>query len=187
MHLSYFVLEKPNEKIIYMLRRHWITFIPIVLILLVMLAVPVVVYFFIQKLFPDLLTGPTVFPLVVLLGSTYALFAYLFFYIQFLDYYLELWIVTNDRIIDINQRGLFNREIVELELFRIQDITSEVKGAVATVLHYGDLHITTASSTDFITFRQIPKPEMIREALIQLADEDLKEEYKEDVAAAGTV
>lgn len=172
MHLSYFVHEKLNEHIVYELRRHWITFLPRIVMFLFMLLVPVVVYFLVQKLFPDLLTGPISYPLTVLFGSVYGLFSLLFFYFQFIDFYLDLWIITNDRIIDIEQRGLFDREIGELELLNIQDATSDVRGFFPTIFHYGNLTVATASSTQSIIFRQIPRPDFIRQELIRLSDED---------------
>lgn len=174
MHLSYFVHQKSYEHIEYALRRHWITFIPTIVIVLVMLGVPVVVYFLVQNLFPDLLSGPISYPLTILFGSTYALFTFLFFYIHFIDYYLDLWIITNDRIVDIEQKGLFNRTVTELELFQIQDVTSTVEGIIATVFHYGNVTVTTASLTQSIIFKQVPNPDFIRQELIRLADGDRK-------------
>ncbi len=174
MHLSYFVHQKSYEQIEHTLRRHWVTFIPSIIIFLIMLAVPIIVFFLIQKLFPNLLTGPISQPLTVLFGSSYALMTYLFFYIQFIDYYLDLWIVTNDRIIDIEQKGLFDRTITELELFQIQDVTSSVKGLFPTIFHYGDVTVTTASSTQSIIFHEIPNPDLVRQELIRLAEGDRK-------------
>jgi hypothetical protein len=174
MHLSYFVHEKLNEQVHYMLRRHWITFLPTIFIFIVMLLVPVVVYSLIQKLFPDLLPGPIAYPVSILFGSTYGLFTLLFFYAQFIDYYLDLWIITNERVVDIEQKGLFDRTISELELENIQDVTSSVRGFWGTILHYGDAYIATASSTDTIVFKQIPNPDFVRQELIRLAELDKK-------------
>lgn len=174
MHLSYFVHQKSYEKIEYMLRRHWITFIPVIFNFLIMALVPVAVYFVIQKLFPDLLGGPISYPLTVLFGSVYALFTLLFFYAQFIDFYLDLWVVTNDRIIDIEQKGLFSRQITELELFQIQDVTSHVQGFFPTIFHYGEVMVTTSSSTQTIIFHQVPHPDHIRKELIRLAEGDRK-------------
>ena len=174
MHLSYFVHEKLNEHVKYTLRRHWLTFVPSIFIFLIMLVVPVAVYFLVQKLFPDFLSGPIAYPLLILFGSTYGLFSLLFFYGQFIDYYLDLWIITNERVIDIEQKGLFDRTVSELELENIQDATSNVKGFLGTIFHYGDLVVATASSTSTIIFRQIHNPDFIRQELIRLAENDKK-------------
>lgn len=172
MHLSHFVAQKSYEKVEYTLRRHWLTFLPVLVTLLVMFAVPIVVLFIFQNLFPDFLTGPITYPLTILFGSIYFLFALMFFYIQFIDYYLDMWIITNDRLIDIEQKGLFSRSITELELFRIQDVTSNTEGLWGTLLHYGDVSIATASNTSSIILHKVPRPDFIRGELIRLAEGD---------------
>ena len=179
MHLSYLIKQKSYERVEYVLRRHWITFVPIGLLFLVLLAVPVAVYGMIAFLFPTIFTGPTLFPLSVLLASAYYLGVYLFFYAQFVDYYLDLWIVTNDRIVDIEQFGLFSRTISELDLFQIQDVTTDVHGFFATFFHYGDVSVKTASANINIVFRNVPNPNKIREALVRLSDEDRRFHHKQ--------
>ena len=172
MHLSHFVSQKSYEHIEHVLRRHWVTFLPVVFNFLIMLAVPVAVFFGTQYVFPDLLTGPIATPLLILFGSAYLLYALMFFYIQFIDYYLDLWIVTNDRIVDTEQKGLFARTITELELFQIQDVTTHIKGIFGTIFKYGDLVIATASNTSTIIFHDIPNPDMVRQEIVRLAEVD---------------
>ncbi len=172
MHLSHFVKQKPKEHIEYILRRHWLTFIPSIGFFLILLAIPPAFYLLINNLFPEVLHSEIIYPLCILIGSVYYLFTYMFFYIRFIDYYLDLWIITNDRIIDIEQKGLFDRTITELELFRIQDVTTNVTGIFGTIFHYGNLTVTTASNTNSIIFHHIPHPDVIRQELIRLADAD---------------
>lgn len=174
MHLSHFVRQKSYEVLKHVLRRHSITFIPIAVLFIVLMIVPMVAFFITNTLFPEFLKGPVSFPILVLFGSLYYLTIYLFFYAQFIDYYLDLWIVTNDRIIDIEQKGLFDRVIIELDLFRIQDVTTVVSGFFPTIFKYGNVIITTASSTNQIIFKQVPYPDMVRQELIALAEEDRK-------------
>ena len=179
MQIEAVIKQKSYEHIIFKLHRHPLTFIPIIVLFFVMLAVPVIVYWLITFLFPGSLRCPILYPLTILAWSTYFLFTYLFFYVRFIDYYLDMWVVTNDRIVDIEQNGLFNRVITELDLFRIQDVTANVSGVFGTVFRYGDVIVTTASSTSHIIFRNVPRPNHIREELIRLADEDRKYHYNE--------
>ncbi len=164
----------------YLLRRHPITFIPIIALFLLLMLVPVALYFLTVSLYPDMVQGLIFYPLSVLIASVYYLSIYLFFYAMFIDYYLDLWIVTNDRIVDIEQNGLFSRTISELDLFRIQDVTTEVHGIFSTLFRYGDVHVKTASANINIIFRNIPDPNKVREALINLADEDRKFHYNQE-------
>ena len=82
--------------------------------------------------------------------------------------------MTNDRIVEMEQLGLFSRTISELELFRIQDVTSEVKGLFPSMFHYGNVLVKTASENSHIIFFNIRNPEKIREELIKLSHEDRK-------------
>lgn len=180
MQISYLIKQKSYEKIIYKLHRHPITFIPVIALFLLLILVPIVVYLLINSLFPTLLEGPVLFPITVLVGSVYCLSIYLLFFAMFIDYYLDIWVVTSDRIIDIEQFGLFSRSISELDLFRIQDVTTEVHGVFPTLFHYGNVNVKTASPNVNIIFRNIPNPNKVREDLIRLADEDRKWHYSQE-------
>ncbi len=174
MHLAELIHQKSYEKVIHRIRRHPLTFIPIVLLFLLLLLVPVILYMVIASIFPELLAGPRSYPLLVLLSSVYFLSMYLFFYVRFIDYYLDLWIITNDRIVDIEQHNLFSRSVTELDLFRIQDVTADMHGFFATIFNYGDVLVKTASSNTHIVFYNVAAPNHIREQLIQLSEADRK-------------
>lgn len=174
MKLDAAINRKSYERVVFVLRRHPITFIPIFALFLVLLAVPVAVYLLISNIYPHLLSEGMLYPVAVVLGSIYCLSVYLLFYIHFIDYYLDSWVVTNDRLIDIEQLGLFHRTTTELDLYQIQDVTTKVAGMFATLFHYGNVTVATASSNQQIIFHNVPHPDHIREQLILLANEDRK-------------
>ncbi|MFA5812900.1 MAG: PH domain-containing protein [Patescibacteria group bacterium] len=177
MSIPNLIRQKAYERVEYILRRHPITFLPILFLFLILLAAPVAVYFLIHAIYPALFGNEILFSLGVLLGSAYYLGIYLFFYAQFIEYYLDIWVVTNDRIIDVEQLGLFSKTISELDLFRIQDVTADVHGFFATIFNYGNLSVNTASANVGIIFRNISHPNEIRENLIRLSHEDRKHHY----------
>ena len=181
MSVAELINQKSGEQVIFVMHRHPITFIPIIFLFLILMAVPIIVYLIISNLFPALLTGFPFYPLAVLFASVYYLSIYLFFYGLFIDFYLDIWLITNFRVVDIEQHGLFSRVTTELELLRIQDVTAEVKGVFPTIFNYGNVNIKTASSTKNITFMNIPNPNHIREQLIILADEDRKLETQNNL------
>lgn len=174
MVISNLIKQKSYEKINYLLRRHPITFAPTLILFLALIIVPPGLYFLLNSLFPNLLAGPVFYPLAVLVASAYYLSLYIFFYAQFIDFYLDLWIITNDRVVAIEQMGLFSRTISELDLFRIQDVTVEIHGFFPTLFHYGNITVQTASSGSHFVFHYIHNPNEIRQALIHLAEEDRK-------------
>jgi len=174
MSVSDFIKQKTYEKVEYLLRRHPITFLSKFFLFLILLSIPIIVYFLFITLFADLLASEIIFALAVLLASVYYLSIILFFYTQFVVFYLDIWIVTNDRIIDVYQHGLFSRTISEFDLYRIQDVTVEIKGLFASLFNYGIVNIKTASGNANITFYNIPNPNEVRETLVQLAEDDRK-------------
>lgn len=179
MQLSTFIKQKPYEKIEYVLRRHPFTFLPMLLLLGILLLVPAAGYILINGLFPEFFVHPVIFPILILSTSTYVLSIFLFIFAQFIDFYLDVWIVTNDRIIDIEQFNLFSRTVSELDLFRIQDITTDVHGFFPTLLDYGDVTIKTASANAHIIFYDIKNPNFMRQHILELAATDRKFHAKE--------
>jgi membrane protein YdbS with pleckstrin-like domain len=174
MTIANFIKKKDYEKIVYVLRRHWITFIPIVLFFLFLLLIPVIIYYFLNIAVMAWQENEIIYPLLVLFGGIYYLVTLAFFSFRFVEFYLDVGIVTNDRVLDVEQLGLFSRSISELDLFRIQDVSTEVHGVLATIFQFGDVVIKTASSNAHIIFRNVSNPNEIRENLIRLSHEDRK-------------
>ncbi|MEK7159421.1 MAG: PH domain-containing protein [Patescibacteria group bacterium] len=152
---QHFPNQKPNEHVLMFLRRHWIAVVKIIGMSLCLAAVPVVFYINVLN-FTNMFDSDTFTAIMILLASAFYLFVILYTFSNFVDYYLDVWIVTNQRIINIEQHGLFSRVISEKDLSRMQDITSEVKGFLGTLLDYGDVHIQTAGEVERFIFKQIP-------------------------------
>ena len=95
--------RQKDEKIILFLRRHIIVLISQWLVYILLALLPVVFYFLIVNNFQDFLALPFGFPFLLLLTSVYYLYIMLYFFHTFLDYYLDVWVVTNTRIINIEQ------------------------------------------------------------------------------------
>ena len=92
----------------------------------------------------------------------------LFFYIELLNYWLDMWIITNQRIIDVEHQALFHRQVSEFSTARVQDITVEVEGVFASLLGYGDVSIQTAGEQSF-SIKRVANPELVKNAIMHLA------------------
>ena len=90
------------------------------------------------------------------------------------DIYLDVWTITNYRIINREQNGLFNRVVSKLELSKVQDVTVEQKGMVTTFLNYGDVFIQTAGEKERFVFEQVGSPFQIAKTILRLIDENNK-------------
>lgn len=94
----------------------------------------------------------------------------------FIDLYLDVWVITNKRILNIEQFGLFSRTEAEHQLSVIQDVTTEVHGIFATMLNYGDVQIQTASESQGVIFRQIPEPYFAKKIISDMIERKRREE-----------
>lgn len=171
MHLSKFVNKKSYEHIQYVLHRHPLTFFPSILLFGILASLPIIIYYLFATFFQSL-QGTPIFILALLGVSLYYVGLLTFFFIEFVLYYLDVWVVTNDRIIDVDQITLFSRTISELDLASIQDVTTDIKGFFPTLFNYGEVIVKTASDNPNIIFHQVPRPNKVRAELVDLSDAD---------------
>lgn len=85
----------------------------------------------------------------------------------FTSYYLNQWIITSHRIIEIDQHGFFNRQVSSLLLNRVQDVTTDVRGLFATLLGYGTITVQSAGANDYFRMHGIPHPTDLRDLIMK--------------------
>jgi hypothetical protein len=62
---------------------------------------------------------------------------------SWINWYYSMYIVTDRRLIQITQRGLFKKSFVDLGLSQIQSLNYEINGLQATLLGYGTILVQT--------------------------------------------
>ena len=139
----------PAEQPLLVIRRHWIVFVGPSATFFVLILVPPLILTFAPTFLPAL-RSPGIVPLVNFGLALYTLGLLTYMLVLWLAYYLDVWIITTERIIDIEQRGLFYREVSEIPMEKIQNVTIETPGFLATVLKFGTIKIQTASESDFV-------------------------------------
>ncbi len=157
-----------GEEVVVVIRKHWLVFSLRAFFCTIIALLPLVAYSFIP---PTILES-----LQALVTGTAVLFAYLLFvlflwmlvFIDFTTYYLDVWIVTNRRVIDVNQKTLFARDTITLMLEKIQDATVEVRGILATLFGYGTLIIHTAGENPDIIIRFAAHPQYAKECILKI-------------------
>ena len=157
--------QEANEDIKIIVRRHWAVIIGLVIFALVMLILPIILYSVLRS-FVQLKGG--IYSIFILGLGIYYMFVLTLLYIGWLDYYLDVAIITNERIVDIDQDGLFNRTVSELHLSKIQDVSGNVKGIVGTMMDFGDVKVQTAGTTEEFILDTIPHPYKVSKMIIDL-------------------
>lgn len=171
--------RRPNERIMLSLRRHWFVLFKLVVQTIIFVSIPIIFYIFVKIEAPLVLEGELIRPLIILGFSIYYLFIWMFLFNNFIDYYLDIWIVTTERIINIEQKNLFNRTISEKDLARMQDITSEVKGILPTFLNFGTVYIQTAGTTERFEFKEVPNAPEVTQQILKIAQNHQKKKQLE--------
>ena len=64
--------------------------------------------------------------------------------------------------------------ISEVDLYKIQDITSAIDGFIPSIFNYGNMLIQTAGAVEKFIITSVPHPEMLRQAILDLAEADRK-------------
>lgn len=177
----FFPEQHENEKIILFTRRHWVVFFGQLISALIVGAVMAGCLFAAYYYLPYFQDHPAETELLWAVGMIVALMIWLTIYIAWVDYYLDVWIVTNERIVEIKQNTLFNRQISELELDKIQDINAKVVGMWGTFLGYGTILVQTAGAMEMFEFLRIPRPYDVQKAVLALRTK-LEEHGKEHLA-----
>ncbi|MEK7122648.1 MAG: PH domain-containing protein [Patescibacteria group bacterium] len=160
----------PTEQTVLRLRRHPIVFLKEILVFLFLMIVPLVAVFLANITDVRLPNNGIVPVLVILGGSVYYLYLALFIFYNFFIFFLDRWIVTNQHIIDIEQHTMFRRTTSRLELERIQDITSETRGILQTIFHFGNVYVQTAGERERFVFEDVPAPGFVANTILRLVD-----------------
>jgi len=171
----------PNEKIVHVLHRHPLTIFWLLLGYILLIGIVPFLLWYLPNYKIELIQDPIIMPLFVLGSSAFFLFTWMFLFQNFMDYYLDVWIVTNKRILNIEQTGLFSRTVSELRLYRVQDVTSSVSGFIETMFDYGHVEIQTAGEKSRFVFEQIPHPTLISKSILELAEVERREQLDEAV------
>ena len=156
--------EENSEKTILLLRRHPFFILTHLTFFTLLILIPVVI----GISFYSFIYSNRLLDIFFFLCSIWYLFLWSGIFYSLTMYTLDVWIVTDRRIIDNTQHGFFNRTISELHLSRIQDISVQTEGVVQTFLKFGNLQIQTAGTEERFKFSQIPNPEKVKDEIMRL-------------------
>jgi uncharacterized membrane protein YdbT with pleckstrin-like domain len=124
--------QRPGEEVLFVFRRHIIAMrkgFYLLLIPLVITAIPPLIW-------------QTNLELFLLPLGGFILGLLLFFY-HFVLWYFTIYLVTNQRIRQVTQKGLFGKDVVELRLSKIQNISYNIPGFTGEIFGFGTIVIQT--------------------------------------------
>lgn len=161
-----FKLDK-NEYVIIIARRHWFKPVFETLLLFFSLLIPLfatsIVYGLIDTSKYEINFG--LLSIIILISWFFIIWNIAF--VIWTNHFLDVLIITNLHIYDIDQIGLWHREVSMLQIPKIQDISSKIDGLIPSILGYGDLEIQSAGSLNNFIVKRIQKPDLLRQKINQ--------------------
>ncbi|MDE2079226.1 MAG: hypothetical protein KGI73_02460 [Patescibacteria group bacterium] len=162
---------RDEERVVAIVRHHWWVLFRDIFGLVIMFLVP---FFLIPIAFAIVTQGGTSAPaipggVILFFAAAWTLIIWNLLFARWTDFYYDIWIITNWRIIDIDQHGFFHRDVSTLlTLDHIEDIEASVKGIIGSLLNFGHVQVQTAGTQDVFDIDDVPNPpsvdQMIREA-----------------------
>lgn len=148
---------KEGEELHAMIRKHWIVLtVPLVKAVISTAIALLVARYFLRTEWLSLIW--ILWMLVTLSYILYRIFLW----------YLDSFIITSHRVIDIDQTGLFHRQVSETPIDRIQDITYRIAGPMQTLFNVGTVMVQTGGATDTIEMSYVSQPQHMQEYLFDL-------------------
>lgn len=154
----HFQTQKPHETIILLLRSHFITNLSWILITIVLTLLPLIILTLLSNFgFNFLSTSPANrFTIVFTLFYYLLVFSYVF--VSFLHWFYNVFLVTSERVVDIDYSDVVVHNIAVASLSHIQDVNYTQSGFIATFFNYGDLFVQTAGNERNFEAHSVPKP-----------------------------
>ena len=149
-HISFL---KENENIIMTIHRHWIILVFHFLYFLALFVSSWILFSY-QGV------------MIEIVGSALYWWGLSLYWIVFLTFILLDWIndeldiiiITDSRVISVEQISALSRTVTECALDRVQEVTAHTAGIFQTVFGFGDVHIHTASESSHMIVSYSPDP-----------------------------
>ncbi len=97
------------------------------------------------------------------------LLSILIFMPYWISWYYSVYIVTDQRLIQISRKGFFNKTVVDMSLDQIQSMNYQIKGLQETLLKFGTIVVQTYMGD--LVIHDVHHPEHVQKTLAQILRE----------------
>lgn len=159
-----FVTQQQDEEIALLLRAHPITNLGWILIAFIMLLLPTILA----------MTGvldAVPFKYRFLGNISWYLLTLVIAFSRFLQWYYSVFLVTNERIIDIDFDNIMSRQLTSVNLNHIEEPVMTTRGFIETMFQYGHVSIQTAAETETLEAQYVPFPNRVVDIVSRLSED----------------
>ncbi len=170
---------EPDEEVLTMVRKHWFVIVTELFGVFMFLLLPFFTLF-LAAVFPNILEMvhfeiANYTAIIAFIVAGWSALTIMTGFMIWTHYYLDLWIITDRRIILIDQISFFNRNVSIFRLERLQDIEFIIKGIIPTFLNFGTLRAQTAGhSENNFKSNGLPDPRGLQATIQKAMDERLR-------------
>ena len=175
--------QHPDEKIRLRIHRHWRTEVwPFAkMTLAIGLAGGTASFLF----SPEMIEAGAEFSWLLL--SILSLLLGVWLFRQLVNLFSEIldgFIITDNRLILVEQEGIFRRSTKEMSLSQIEDIQAESEGKIDTLFRTGTLTIANSSESILFELEHVPKLHHLKSQIMNIREEAIAREKEEERKAA---
>lgn len=166
-----FTTQAQGETVILLLRQHPVTQVGWMLMATAGVFLPALLSII---HFLDFLPGP--YQTAVMIGWYLVLLG--FIVESFLKWFYNVYIITDERVIDVDFSSLLYRDISSAKIDRIEDVTAQTAGFLSALFDFGTVVIQTAAERREFEFNGIPHPAKVTTLLNDLILEEEREKLE---------
>lgn len=168
-----FESQLDDEKIYLVIREHPILLWFRLTLIIFLFIIGVVAQIFVPRILPDFFSELAL-GVISLLFYIYYLGILLGALLVFVFYYLSLQIITDRRMVDVDQSGLFRRKVTEIQIENVEEVTSKAHGLLATIFGFGNVLVQTSSANNEFEFENVAHPEQVKKLILDIYEQHRK-------------
>lgn len=163
-----FATQEPGEKIIFALRKAFITNVPWLVLSALAVIAPTFYMNYVLKsgtlfVFPF---GRELENIVIALWYVMTL---IYAIERFITWYFNVYVVTDRRLIDVDFRPLFYKNVSEAAYNNVEDTSFSMNNIFQTIFNYGNVFVQTAAEKTQFEFIDVPSPAKVQDKISDLA------------------
>lgn len=160
--VRYFKEQFEDEEVVLVFKKHPVVMRKGLIFAAVGMLIPMLYIFVAEALFNN---PPTMNVLYACLGIGFGL-AVLIMFPYWISWNYSVYIMTDQRLIQINQKGLFRRSMVAIGLDQVQMVNYEIDGLEETLLGFGTIVVQTFVGS--LTINDVHHPAKIQKKMLHL-------------------
>ncbi len=162
----------PEEHIVQVFHKHWFVFLIEAVVIGALAYAPHYAYLLPKEILDWVLPFN---PFLGLLYKVWVAFLATGLLVMATNFFLDIWVLTNKRLVSVDQKSLFHRNTTEMRLEHIEDIHVKISGIIGTLFRIGTLEVDSGGPVKEFSLISISNPEQAKNEISARASQKLDE------------